>query len=267
MNELPTFDLLQHAVGKSLKKVIADLGCPELPSGLLKAEQRAFLHMHIDDLPSDADELDRKVTKLLLSANVIRGGVSPEGHSLLTVRIHLNRVACVLTLDYYQEQWALHQIEGVQTPLRRVSRMLVGALMGAVVTGVTAFFLLGGNGSGNIVAEAKSQGYIVLTQAQYEEQLLRPGATTSDGAIPQQTKTDAKDNQDAKQGDTITFSMQEGMTTHDLTAFMKEKGLIADQAAFNQLLIDRGIDTQIRLQNYTFKKGMSQEELLAVLQG
>ena len=261
MNELPTFDLLQHAVGKSLKKVIADLGCPDLPSGLLKAEHQAFLHMHIDNLPTEADELDRKVTELLTGANVIRGGVSPEGHSLLTVRIHLNRVACVLTLDYYQEQWSLYQIEGVQTPLRRVSRVLVGALMGAVVTGVTAFFMLGGSGSGNIVAEAKSQGYIVLTQAQYEEQLLHPAGQADAAATPQKTQTDAK------QGDAFTFSMKEGMSTYDLTSFMKEKGLIDDQAAFNQLLIDRGIDTQIRPQDYTFKKGMSQDELLAVLKG
>ncbi|MGB8954429.1 MAG: hypothetical protein WCC10_03595 [Tumebacillaceae bacterium] len=263
MNELPTFDLLQHAVGKSLKKAIAELGCPELPSGLLKAEQRAFLHMHIDDLPSDGDELNRKVIGLLLGADVIRGGVSPEGHSLLTVRITLNRVACVLTLDYYQDQWSLDQIEGVQTQLRRVSRVLVGALMGAVVTGVTAFFLLGGSGSGNIVAEAKSQGYIVLTQAQYEEQLLHPTAPT-DSATPQKTKTDATD---AKQGEALTFSMKEGMSTYDLTSFLKENGLIDDQAAFNQILIDRGIDTQIRPQDYSFKKGMSQEELLAVLKG
>jgi hypothetical protein len=260
MNELPTFDLLQHTVGKSLKKVIADLGCPELPSGLLKAEQRAFLHMHIDDLPSDGDELDRKVIGLLLGANVIRGGVSPEGHSLLTVRITLNRVACVLTLDYYQDQWSLDQIEGVQTPLRRVSRVLVGALMGAVVTGVTAFFLLGGSGSGNIVAEAKSQGYIVLTQAQYEEQLLHPTAPAV-SATPQKTKTDAK------QGEAFTFSMKEGMSTHDLTSFLKDNGLIDDQAAFTQLLIDRGLDTQIRQQDYSFKKGMSQDELLSVLNG
>lgn len=265
MNELPTFDLLQETVGKPLKKVIADLGCPELPGELLKAEQRAFLHMHIDDLPAESGELNAKVIGLLHGAKVIRGGVSPEGHSLLTVRILLNRVACVMTLDYYRDEWSLYQIEGVQTPLRRVSRLLVGALMGAVVTGVTAFILLGGGGSGNAVAEAKSQGYIVLTQAQYEEQLLNPAGQAAAVVADKAKQPEAEQGLD--QGEAVTFSMKEGMSTYDLTSFLKEEGLIEDQAAFNQVLTEQGIDTQLRPQDYQFKKGMTQDELLDVLKG
>ena len=57
------------------------------------------------------------------------------------------------------------------------------------------------------------------------------------------------------------------MTVNDLTSFLKKEGLIQDQGAFNQKLTQQGIDTKIQPKTYNFRKDMTEQDVLTVLQG
>lgn len=281
MNQPQPFDLLRETVGKPLKKAMQDLGCPSLPNGLLTTEHRVFLDAKLDHLPSDLDALDRLVVKQAMNGKVIRVGHAPAGESLFTVRFPLQKAACVITFAYYLDQWSVHSIDAIQTRAFQLSRVLIGGAVGSAVSFVVAFLLFGTSGD-DIVAQANKEGYVVLTKEQYEAKTGEPApvqsgeskAKTAPGtSVPTNTDTAAKDKdgndpkKDQEADEPVSFTLQSGMTVNDLTSFLKQEGLIADQAAFNQKLTQEGIDTKIQPKTYNFKKGMTEQEVLNVLQG
>jgi hypothetical protein len=269
----PTFDLLKETVGKRFGKVLTDYGLPALPSGLFSDEQLKFLQEQSDRLPSEAGTLEQMLLENVNKGRVVRTGMAPTGESLFTVRIPLSRTTCMITFAYYLETWRLHSVDAVQTRRAEIGKLLLGALVGSAVTGVLALLFTGVSGGDDIVAQAKEAGYIVLTQEQYAEQTGKSQvevATENQTSSSEQPKAQAKDQaQTAEQkgaGETVTFRLKEGMTTWDLTSFLKEEGLIKDQMAFSQKLVDNGIDTMLRPQEYQFTRGMTEEEILQALQ-
>jgi hypothetical protein len=270
MNQKQTIALIKDTVGHSMKRVIRELGTPALPQQLLKPEQATFLRGHINGLPKELGELNRLLSNSTLNGKVVQVGNTAEGSSLFTVHVPLNAATCVLTLEYYREEWQLHGIESVRTRRKQVRQSLIGGVVGAALAAAVAVLIWGVGGHHDAVAEAKQQGYVVLTQAQYQEQVpLTAGQSskkTGDKSTTA-TKTDgSKTTGSADQGQSITFTMKDGMTTSDLTSWLKDNGLIQDQASFNQQLTQQGIDTKIRPQDYVFKKGMSEQDVLGVLQ-
>lgn len=286
MNQPQPFDLLRETVGKPLKKAMQDLGCPLLPQGLLTTEHRVFLDAKLDRLPSDLDALDRLVVKQAMNGKVIRVGHAPAGESLFTVRFPLQKAACVITFAYYRDQWSVHSIDAIQTRAFQLSRVLIGGAVGSAVSFVVAFLLFGTPGD-DIVAQANKEGYVVLTKEQYEAKTgepapvqsgetkakTAPGTSVPATATPADTNSADKDKngndpkKDQEADASVSFTLQSGMTVNDLTTFLKQEGLIADQAAFNQKLTQEGIDTKIQPKTYNFKKGMTEQEVLNVLQG
>ncbi|MBL0386024.1 hypothetical protein JJB07_05100 [Tumebacillus sp. ITR2] len=259
---MTTIDLLKDTVGKPLRTAMQDLGCPDLPMGLFSDKQVAFLREGIQELPDDDLELERLLIEGAVNGKVIRSGQTPMGQSLFTVRFRVKKVACVMTFAYYREEWQLHHIDAVQTRFREWNRLLFGGVLGSVVT-VLVTLAFWGFGSGDLVAEAKAKGYVVMTEQQYEENVQ--GGNPTDATSTAGT-TATKDAKTPATQETLEFTLQDGAPLSELTGFLKEKGLITDEAAFGQALTERGIDTQIKPKSYTFKKGMSQEELFTVLQ-
>lgn len=257
---MTTIDLLKDTVGKQMKMTMAGLGCPDLPIGMFSEKQFDFLREGISGLPEDNLELDRLLLGAAMTGKVIRSGQTPLGHTLFTVRFRIQKNACVMTFAYFQDQWALHHIDSVQTRIREWNRLIFGGVIGSVLTAVVTF-LVWGVGSGDLVAEAKAKGYVVLTEQQYEEKVQGTAPAAQNA-----TATKSLDKQTATTEETLTFTLQEGAPLDDLTSFLKDKGLIQDKAAFNQQLTQRGIDTQIKPKTYTFKKGMSTEDVFSVLQ-
>ncbi|KEO84600.1 hypothetical protein [Tumebacillus flagellatus] len=264
---MTNIDLLKDTVGKTLRTAMGELGCPDLPMGLFSDKQVAFLREGIQDLPADDLELERLLIEGAANGKVIRSGQTPLGQNLFTVRFRVKNVACVMTFAYYRDEWALHHIEALQTRFREWNRLLFGGVIGSVLTAVVTF-VFWGTGSGDLVAEAKAKGYVVMTEQQYEENLGGKEATPAAGASAgADAKAPAKEaGSTAKTAETLEFTLGDGAPLDDLLSFMKDKGLIDDKAAFSQALTERGIDTQIKPKTYAFKKGMSQEELFSVLQ-
>jgi hypothetical protein len=270
MTTTTTIDLLKDTVGKSLKSAIDDLGCPELPVGMFSGKQLAFLRESILELPEDDLEVERLMLGAAMTGKVIRSGQTPLGQSLFTVRFRVKKVACVMTFAYSREEWALHHVDAVQTRVREWNRLIFGGVVGSVLTALVTF-LVWGTGSGDLVAEAKAKGYVVLTEQQYEEQVQSqvPGAQGTAEARSSAASGDksAAQKPAASGGDaTLTFTLQEGAPLDDLSSYLKDNGLIEDKAQFNQELTQRGVDTQIKPKSYSFKKGMSLEEIFTVLQ-
>jgi hypothetical protein len=264
---LPTFDLLQETVGKPLKKAMRDFGCTSLPTGLLNEEVARFLQDQMPHLPKQADELDRWLSERAEQATVIAAGYSPDGSSLFTIRFAEQKAACVVTLSYYQDRWQLYRFDSIETRLTRIRRTLLGAVAGSLITALLAGVLWQVKAA-NAIEQAEAQGYIVLTQEQLDQKLADAGQLNTALNKAADTNNDKTAAQSKGQKDeTIRFTLQEGMTTQDLTSFLQREGLIRDQAAFNQELTKRGIDRTLRPKEYIFRKGMNETEILTILQG
>lgn len=287
VNETPTFDLLQTTVGKTLAVAIRDLGCPMLPADLLTAEQQTFFLQEMNGLPTDSSALNLKIASALRKGTVVRTGVTPMGQHLFTVRFPLTKRDVTLTLAYFRDEWGLHCIDAVQSRNRALNHMLLGGVIGCVVTGVLAFVIWGLNGD-DLIQEAQQQGYVVMTQEKYNEQIQTSEAigaakiedtqngqvaTKADDKQDGQTSSDSTASTDQDQGEQtqdegaeVSFTLEQGMTTWDLTSFLLQEGLIQDQGAFSQELTARGIDTRLQPKTYTFHKGMTEEEVLSALE-
>ncbi|MGZ4032144.1 MAG: hypothetical protein ACXVDJ_07385 [Tumebacillaceae bacterium] len=271
MNGKHTIALIKDTVGHTMKRVVRELGTPALPQQLLSPEQSTFLRNQIPGLPKDHAEINRMVVTNLMSGKVAQVGNTAEGSSLFTVHVPLDKDTCVLTLEYYRDEWQLHRIESVRTRRKQINQTLVGGVVGAAIAAAVALLIWGVGGKHDAIAEAKAQGYVVLTQAQYQEQVpLTAGQPAKKTAGKTGTATDASKTGtttgSADAGQSITFTMAEGMNTGDLTSWLKDNGLITDQASFNQKLTQQGIDTKLRPKDYVFKKGMSEADILGVLQ-
>lgn len=282
----PAFDLLLSTVGKSLHAAIRDLGCPTLPVDLLTAEQQAFFQQEMNGLSEGKTSWNGQIVAGLKKGTVLRVGVSPEGHNLLTVRFPLRNRDVTLTLSYFRDEWAVYNIDAIQSRRREFNRLVLGGIGGSLITAVIAFFAWGID-SDDLIMQAEQQGYVVMSQEQYNEQIKTSEAigaarveegtgqaavagTEADGqkdasAAASTTDTSVASDAATGQGAELTFTLEEGMTTYDLTSFLLQQGLIDDQAAFNQQLTERGIDTRLQPKTYTFRQGMTEEQLLTAL--
>jgi hypothetical protein len=269
-NQTPQFDLLRETVGKTLTRAISELGCPSLPEDLLTDEHRTFLQHEVPGLPADAEALNRLVSGQAMKGKVLRVGNAVDGRSLFTVRFPLAGRACVLTFAYYQEEWHLYDIEAIQTRAFVWNRVLLGAVAGSALTLVVTWLTGWGLNGGDVAAQAQKQGLVVMTQDEFQNKVVssaQGGMAAAGGQKSGQgSSADAKKGT-AGNGQQVTFELKDGMTTADLTDFLKQEGLIDNQAAFNQELTSRGIDTLLRPKQYVFKKGMSEQEILTALQG
>lgn len=275
-NQSQPFDLLRETVGKSLKNAMQDLGCPALPHGLLTTEHRVFLDAKLDKLPSDLDALERLILKQAMAGKVIRVGHTPDGESLFSVRFPLLKAACVMTFAYYRDQWTLHTIDAVQTRVFQLSRVLIGGAVGSAASFLIAFLLWGTTGD-DLIALANKEGYVVLTKEEYQQKTGEPAPEvnteqpagtlpgTSAAASTTPSDSDTTTPADKDKDKLLAFTLKEGMTVNDLTTFLKQEGLIADQGAFNQKLTQQGLDTKIQPKAYNFKKGMTEQEVLTAL--
>ncbi|PWK13375.1 hypothetical protein [Tumebacillus permanentifrigoris] len=260
-----TIDLLKDTVGKPLKQALQDLGCPALPIGLFSEKQIAFLRESITELPADDLELERLILGAATTGKVIRSGQTPLGQSLFTVRFRVKKVACVMTWAYSHDEWTLHHVDAVQTRVREWNRLIFGGLVGSVLTALVTF-LVWGTGSGDLVAEAKAKGYVVMTEQQYEEQVQSNVSDSTQQPTQLDKSAGGQQSSRSDKAATLSFTLQDGAPLDDLTSYLQDIGLIQDKAAFNQVLTTRGVDTLIKPQTYTFTKGMSLEEILSVLQ-
>ncbi|TCP53958.1 hypothetical protein EV586_105304 [Tumebacillus sp. BK434] len=270
----PNFDLLKETVGKRFGGVCSDYGLPELSEGLFTADQLDFLQEQSESLPSDLGTLEGMILQNVNKGKVLRVGHAPTGESLFTVRIPVNKTAFVLTLAYSTEKWHLHSIEAVQTRRREIGKLLLGGLIGSAATVVIALLMASFSGGSDIAAQAKAEGYIVLTQEEYANQTGQsqvavatqdPNAKKAGATAPGSQANGAASGKAADAGEAVVFELKEGMTTWDLTTFLLEKGLIKDQAQFNQKLSDLGLDVSLRPQEYSFKKGMTEDEVIEAL--
>ena len=63
----------------------------------------------------------------------------------------------------------------------------------------------------------------------------------------------------------IKISVKSGMGSEDVAALLQENGIVANAEEFDSFLCANGYDAQVRVGDFTFKKGMTQEEVAKVL--
>jgi len=274
-NEQPAFDLLQEAVGKTFRAAIKELGCPTLPNGLLTEEHHAFISSKIKKLPASIENVDRQIVTQALKGRVLRVGHSADGRSLFFVRFPLDKSDCIVTFAYATEQWELYAIDSVQSRGHNLNRLLIGAVFGSAITAAVTFFLWGIDG--NLIEQAKEQGYVVMTQEKFDEQIAlatqsgQAAPTTAKPAAgtdkPSTTKPATGQTKTGKSGEEVVFTLEQGMNTSHLTAFLKQEGLIDNPEAFGVRMTQLGLDVKLQAKSYKFRRGMTEQEVLTALGG
>lgn len=365
--------LFNKLTGKRIRKVLKELGFPEVPVTALSEEDILIFQQHIDKLPTSPQEASAQLIRSIHRGKVTEIRTLKDGRTLLNVSFKHIGYECVIQLVHMREHW-----ETVGTPSIKQTQT-IAAISGAGATNsdeetagqddssgeeaassegestsekstsggstaspedeitaaaaevaaasdnkkprlgsmiaagsVAAILLAGGGawvgssfGSGAMstdeaVKRVEEDGYVVLTQqqkndlvktaeekgfAEAQEELSgqkdgKPVAkddkknNVKDTKDKKDKKSDKDGKKDAKKenlakekGKKLVFEMKSGMTTEDITAFLKKKGLIKDRYAFGKKIEKEGIAESIDIGKYEFMTGMSEREIMKVLEG
>ncbi|WP_054948645.1 MltG/YceG/YrrL family protein [Numidum massiliense] len=355
--------LFNKLTGKRIRKVLKELGFPEVPVTALSEEDILIFQQHIDKLPTSPQEASAQLIRSIHRGKVTEIRTLKDGRTLLNVSFKHIGYECVIQLVHMREHW-----ETVGTPSIKQTQT-IAAISGAGATdsdektagqddssgeetassegestvspqdeitaaaaevaaasdnkkprlgpmiaagSVAAILLAGGGawvgssfGSGAMstdeaIKRVEEDGYVVLTQqqkndlvktaeekgfAEAQEELsgqkdgkpvakddkknnVKETKDKKDKKSDKDGKKDAKKENLAKEkGKKLVFEMKSGMTTEDITAFLKKKGLIKDRYAFGKKIEKEGIAESIDIGKYEFMTGMSEREIMKVLEG
>lgn len=91
-----------------------------------------------------------------------------------------------------------------------------------------------------------------------------PTPTPSAESTPEPTPTTEPET-DGAEGGNITFTIVKGMSSGKVAAMLLEKGLIDDQEAFNDYIVEAGKADVIRIGTYTLPKSSSYAEIVRAI--
>lgn len=113
----------------------------------------------------------------------------------------------------------------------------------------------------NVVTESKPS----LPNDNTNSTASNPENTTNKPATTQSTQTQPAAQTNTQQNQEIVIEFKPGSYPSELAQTMQEKGVITDANAFVNFLVEKELDTVLQPGTYTFKQGMTNEEISKVL--
>lgn len=89
-----------------------------------------------------------------------------------------------------------------------------------------------------------------------------PETSTAGTTTPE---TDTPETEEAQKDEAVEVGIYEGDDAYDIAERLVENGVIKDAQDFVNELIERGLDTSVRVGEYNFKKDMTMDEVFTVL--
>lgn len=294
--------LFQKLVGKKLRRVLDEVGFPEVPPTVFDGDDVFIFQQQMDKLPTSHQEATTQLVRSLHRGKVTMIHTLVDGKTRLTVHFTHLDFYCAVQLIHCREHW---ETSGTPTVMKmpRSRALPLAFIVTSAVIGLGGFWL-GASGLFQSETEALSeeamiqqmeaQGYAVMTPeeqddliaiaekngyekaqqqlAQREAQVEKENKENKRDGSEQKSKKDEeskkekKDNEDNIEDKKFHFTMKEGMTTVDLLEALEENGLVDDAFAFGQKLEKSGIATKIRPGKYTFSTDMSEKEIMKQLE-
>lgn len=257
----------------------------------------------VDKLPADYKEARAQLVRALHRGKVSDLRTLSDGRTQIKAEFYLLGYSCTIRLRHLREHWELLGSPVLEKREHRSKVLPVTAASLLAVVAVFGLWLIFDNTADSAdslekaIETVKENGYVVLTpeqkdqlaaqaekagyekaKAELAKQKTQNVVATRQASATDQTKAGAalnketdqlKEEQEAlKEGrekEKLVFTMRSGMTTQDLTLFLKENGLIKDRIAFGNKLEKMNIATKIDVGQYVFTSDMKEGEVLEVL--
>ncbi|CAB3390309.1 endolytic transglycosylase MltG [Kyrpidia spormannii] len=273
--------LLESSIHRGFQQSIQDLGCAPPGPDVFDAEVLQYLIAHLELTREEIKNLRQNLHAQLASAEVLTVEDTGDGRFSFLVRIPYQNHLVDTWLIYRRDVWRSGGVAALSSrPVWKRPRVMGAALVVsyvliALIAGSVGQYLAGHNQQ-RLEALASAAGYtLVPTSANATKGAASGTAAQAPGGAASKPESAAPKPEGAAppaQGqatppnETITFTLQMGMTAGDLTQFLHDKGLIQDVAAFNQKLADTHVDQDLKPGTYTFQKGMSEDQIIQTLQ-
>lgn len=281
--------LFKQLLGKNLRQVLKELGFPEVPPTVFDTEDILIFQQHMDKLPTSHQAATSQLVRSLHKGRVTAIHTLEDGKTRVAVDFEHLGHRCTIQLLHWREHW---ETTGTPSVLKSQKQLAVPiTVTGLFVVAVGGLLLwntgLFGNGLAAMSPEkavqyVEEQGYIVLTPEEKNELVAvaeENGYEKAQQKLAKQEEQSDKQEEQAEQDDRepeddqgeqeqkeLTFTMKEGMTSKDLTSWLKQNELIDDELAFGKKLEDAGLATKVRPGKYTFSTDMSEEKIMQELQ-
>lgn len=258
--------LLESSIHRGFQQSVRDLGCLPPQANVFDPETLHFLIAHLELSRDQIKNLQKELHRSLSSATVLTAEDIGDGRLSFLVRIPYRRYLIDLRLVYHRDLWQCAGVAAIsRRPLWKHPRIL-GSML--VASYVAVAFLTNAYGQYQMSHDEKKletlasrAGYALVPASgtNGRSPASPPGQT---GHSPQQQTAAGSPGSDQ----TVTFTLQLGMSASDVTQFLHDKGLVQDVGAFNQKLTDTHVDQNLRPGTYTFRKGMTVDEIVQTLQ-
>lgn len=284
--------LFQQLIGKKLRKVLKELGFPEVSPDVFDSETILIFQQHMAKMPTSHQMAVQQLVRSLHKGRVTAIQTLEDGQTQLTVDfVHLGYL-CSVQLVHWHENWDMKGSPTmVKAPKRTAPVLATTAVFAVLLLGSAWIWSSGGFGARSNAMSVKdaiqyieAEGYIVMTPEEKNEMVTAAeenGYEKARQKLAKQEETDESGEDSHTEGDKgqdssaddekekkkeWTFTMKEGMTSKDVVSALKEYGLIEDELAFAQKLEDAGIATKVRPGKYTFTSDMSEKEIMQALE-
>ncbi|MCP3764238.1 endolytic transglycosylase MltG [Domibacillus sp. A3M-37] len=117
----------------------------------------------------------------------------------------------------------------------------------------------------NKPAELSTEEMIqVLTEENYTVQKVDSKEASQQAAAPIESN-EAQNQTEEPATESVTVLIEQGSSSNEAAAKLKQSGILEDESSFNQYLIENGYADKLQVGSFTFQNGMTQQEIAEVL--
>ncbi|MDI3328111.1 MAG: endolytic transglycosylase MltG [Alicyclobacillaceae bacterium] len=254
--------LLEFSIHREFRQGVRDLGCLFPGPEVFNPETLQFLIAHLEINREQMKNLKKELHQNLSSASILATEDLGDGRFSFVVRIPYRRYLIDLRLIYHRDQWQCAGVTAIsRRPLWKRPRVIGSVLVASYV--IVAF--VAGTWTQYKVSSDEKRLAELASRAGY---VLVPasGAGVSSRAPQTSPPKTAEPAPTPGAGQQVTFTLQTGMSASDVTQFLHNQGLVQDVGAFNRKLTDTHVDQSLKPGTYTFRKGMTVDEIVQTLE-
>lgn len=252
---LSTNPLIQSVIHKSFQGAISDIGLPEFPFAMFAREITPYLKT----IPNSFDEKEASLQRLwrsVLQGEVIATEVSVDDALVFFVRGAVSLTGYHLRLTCRHGGWVIETAPVLYERPFQKSRGFRLAILSAImlVAGIVGYVV-------HRPKAVETARVIYVTRPASQATTTPPAGTTASLG-----GTNATTGPKSDTTKTVILTLSLGMPLYDFAKMMVAKHLVKNALAFDMLLNQDKVDTDIKPGAYRFVVGMSENQLIHVLQ-
>lgn len=250
--------LIRSAVHKRLSSSIKEIGFPEFTYGEFTKEISPYLR-HPDSLFEEDEKSLTKLWKSVLSGEVIATEVLEDEVFKFYVRAGFSGRVLDIRLTCHEHQWHIDTVISMyRRPLMRSPWFYRATVSTAVVVAALVGYAAHQPNFHSSQPVAMSMGAAT--------QVDNNGQAKAKGSVSNLLSVAAKANVTHVQPRVVRFTLSIGMPLYNLAEFLYKQHLVSDAMKFDMLMKNTGVDRDIKPGVYSFHTGMTEKQIIQVLQ-